>query len=284
MNIGILQSAGIAGNIIETALSTPEQDEVFTPIIYSKENGNDKNVGSDIKFGNIAGIVIAPGSATEFKFDGAMTLYVSPNFRLATIFPDITQQEETGNTDINVITEHIRKVWMSLKRDFLISVPRIALIAPDEIKETETEELKSIVAGLAEQGIGVFGPYSKDNHIAQQQFLHFDATIAIYEGQAREMLNTVTEETRTKLLIGIPMAMASTEYDAAYAFDEGDLTEPALALRQAIYTIIDVVRCRTEYDEGHHDPLPKLYHERRDDSEKARFAVRKQQASQDGNN
>ncbi|MDE6151791.1 MAG: hypothetical protein K2G12_07395, partial [Prevotella sp.] len=93
MNIGILQSAGIAGNIIEQALSIPEQEEVFTPTIYSKENGNDKNVGADLKFGNIAGIVIAPGSATEFNFDGAMTLYTDGRMRLATAFTDKTPEE-----------------------------------------------------------------------------------------------------------------------------------------------------------------------------------------------
>lgn len=49
MNIGILQSAGIAGTVIECALSTPDNDDVFTATIYSKDNGNDKNVGADLK-------------------------------------------------------------------------------------------------------------------------------------------------------------------------------------------------------------------------------------------
>lgn len=86
----------------------------------------------------------------------------------------------------------------------------------------------------------------------------------------------MTDESRTKLLIGIPMVMASTEYGATHDFDASGIVQPAYALRKAVYTVIDVVRCREAYDEGHHDPLPKIYHERRDDSEKVRFAVRKQ--------
>ena len=43
----------MAGRIIETALSHPEHTDVFKPVIYSKENQNDKNVSSDLKFGNI---------------------------------------------------------------------------------------------------------------------------------------------------------------------------------------------------------------------------------------
>lgn len=284
MNIGILQSAGIAGNIIECALNTPEHEEVFTATIYSKENGNDKNVGADLKFGNIAGIVIAPGSATEFNFEGAMTMYVTEHIRLATAFPDKSPAETMETLDRSLLIERIRKVWMSLKRDFLISMPRIALLVPDDTDEEVRNYLTTIVAELAEQGVGVFGPYSASEHIGQQQYLHFDATLAIHDGVAQEVLNTVTEETRTKLLIGIPMAMASTEYGAAYDFDADDLAEPASALRQAVYTVIDVVRCREAYDEGHHDPLPKLYHERRDDSEKARFAVRKQHNAHENGN
>ena len=60
MNIGILQPAGMAGRIIETALSHPEHTDVFKPVIYSKENQNDKNVSSDLKFGNIAAGIVTP--------------------------------------------------------------------------------------------------------------------------------------------------------------------------------------------------------------------------------
>ena len=85
INIGILQSAGIAGRIIETALNNPEITDVFTPVIYSKENQNDKNVGSDLKFGNIAAVVVAPGSTTEFSFPGAMMVYAEGSLRFASV-------------------------------------------------------------------------------------------------------------------------------------------------------------------------------------------------------
>ena len=276
MNIGILQSAGIAGTVIECALSTPENDDVFTATIYSKDNGNDKNVGADLKFGNISGIVVAPGSATEFSFDSAMTLYVAERMRLATVFPDKSPEEVMESFDRDVLAERINKVWMSLKRDFLVSIPRIALLAPDGMTEAAADTLASVVAGLSEQGIGVFGPYNTNDYIEQQQFLHFDATLALFDGEAKEVLGAVTDESRTKLLIGIPMVMASTEYGATNDFDASGIVQPAHALRKAVYTVIAVVRCREAYDEGHHDPLPKIYHERRDDSEKVRFAVRKQ--------
>ena len=46
-------------------------------------------------------------------------------------------------------------------------------------------------------------------------------------------------------------------------------------LRDAIYLAIDIFRHRAEYDEPLSNPLKKLYHEKRDDSEKVRFTIPK---------
>ena len=43
----------------------------------------------------------------------------------------------------------------------------------------------------------------------------------------------------------------------------------------AIYLAIDIFRHRKEYDEAGTNPLPKLYHEKKDDSDKVRYAIPK---------
>ena len=45
-------------------------------------------------------------------------------------------------------------------------------------------------------------------------------------------------------------------------------------MRQAIYTAIDIFRNRQNYDEPLANPLPKLFHEKREEGDKARFTVR----------
>ena len=42
-----------------------------------------------------------------------------------------------------------------------------------------------------------------------------------------------------------------------------------------IYLAIDAFRARHDFDEPYANPLPKIYKERKDDSEKARFAIPK---------
>ena len=47
------------------------------------------------------------------------------------------------------------------------------------------------------------------------------------------------------------------------------------AFRNAIYTAIDIYRNRSNYDEPFANPLPKLYKERKEEGEKVRFAIKR---------
>ena len=55
----------------------------------------------------------------------------------------------------------------------------------------------------------------------------------------------------------------------------GTLNADENPFRHAIYSAIDILRNRATYDEPLADPLKKLYHEKRDDSDKVRFSIPK---------
>lgn len=274
INIGILQSAGIAGRIIETALNNPEITDVFTPVIYSKENQNDKNVGSDLKFGNIAAVVVAPGSTTEFSFPGAMMVYAEGSLR----FASVSASAEDFSAD--VAADIVRKAWQMLRRDFMVSMPRIALVIPKESPSQTVDMCKQVVRDLTEQGVYVFGPYSADEYSEDNLLQNFDISLVVGEKELQDLVQTRTSDMRTRFIAGMPMIMTQTDYPATFEFAEDDLDEPANALRQAAYLAIDISANRISYDEAHESPLPKLYHEKRDDSEKVRFAIPKKKAEE----
>lgn len=274
INIGILQSAGIAGRIIETALNNPEITDVFTPVIYSKENQNDKNVGSDLKFGNIAAVVVAPGSTTEFSFPGAMMVYTEGSLRFAAV----SASAEDFSAD--VAADIVRKAWQMLRRDFMVSMPRIALVIPKESPSQTVDMCKQVVRDLTEQGVYVFGPYLADEYSEDNLLQNFDISLVVGEKELQDLVQTRTSDMRTRFIAGMPMIMTQTDYPATFEFAEDDLDEPANALRQAAYLAIDISANRISYDEAHESPLPKLYHEKRDDSEKVRFAIPKKKAEE----
>ena len=271
MKIGILQSAGIAGNIIDVALGHPEHSDIFEPVIYSKENQNERNVGADLKFGNISAIVVAPGAATELKFSGAITVFADDHIRVASIMEG--RGEDTDSLTADDVAMTLRKLWRTIKRDFCVSLPRIAVLSAGEGHNDTDDIVRNTISDLCEESIYAYGPYDMETYIQEMYHQHFDITVCLTDSQTKRVLSEISEETYSRFLAGIPIVVVQTAYSANYEFDESDLDDPAQALRQAIYTAIDVVQNREGYDEAHADPLQKLYHERRDDSEKVRFAV-----------
>jgi 4-hydroxythreonine-4-phosphate dehydrogenase len=49
-------------------------------------------------------------------------------------------------------------------------------------------------------------------------------------------------------------------------------------MRSAIYAAMDIKRNREADDEAKQNPLPKLYHERREDSERSRHTLPQEKA------
>ncbi|MDD7125028.1 MAG: hypothetical protein PUH87_08720, partial [Bacteroidales bacterium] len=236
------------------------------------------------KFGNIEAVIVAPGSATEFKFEGSMTVYADHGVRIAAIAADGAGNDGQA-LDERIIRERIMKAWSVVCRDFLVSSPRVALVFSDATTSLASADmLTTIVDSMQTEGIGIFGPYREEEYIKQSMSQHFDLTLAMTDTMAKEMADILTDDTRAIYLAGLPMLMAMTDYPATYQFEEDDLDDPAHALRAAIYTAMEVRRNRKAYDEAHESPLPKLYHERKDDSEKVRFAVSKRKEQQDGAN
>lgn len=275
MKIGILQSAGIAGDIIEKALAEPEINELFTPVIYSKENKNDKNVSSDLKFGNIAAVVVAPGSTTEFKFDGTTTLHLGRRQAVATAITDAEESEVPTLLTAELLTAKLQTLWLAARRDLLLSSPRIAVLAYNTPEsDLEKDVIRPVINEQTEAGLGIFGPYDIEDFENESLHKSFDIILAISDSQAERMIPMVADEVHTRFICGLPIVMTQSDFAPDYDFAENiDAAEEGLL--KAIYSAIDIRRNRDAYDIANANPLQKLYHERRDDSEKIRFAISK---------
>lgn len=266
MKIGILQSAGIAADIVAQALAQQEIFELVEPVIYSKENQNDKNVLPDFRDGKIEAIVVAPGANLNIPNSTVLTL---------TEKTMVTHYNE----DEGLHVKQTEEVWRTLKRDFSITNGRIALVS-------DTDAMQGFVKEQREKGIYIYGPYEINRFVEEQEYIHFDAVIAMTPAMEEKIVKAITDERVCQLIIGMPAVLMlcpgslpealpeeCTEAEAKQKF----LAPYASQLRQAIFTATDIVRSRRTYDKATASPLPKLYHERRDDSEKVRFAVRKEQ-------
>ena len=108
---------------------------------------------------------------------------------------------------------------------------------------------------------------------------NFDGVLAMYYNQAMIPLRLLAEEGRLTLTAGLPIVHTSPGTTPSFDIAGKGIADES-TLRNAIYLAIDTFRHRAEYDEPMANPLKKLYHEKRDESEKVRFAIPKKHEPQ----
>ena len=174
----------------------------------------------------------------------------------------------------------------SLLRDFRISAPRIAILSLNPHGGDNgllgTEEKEVIIPAIEElesQGIQAFGPYPADGFFGSGNYRRFDGILAMYHDQGLAPFKTLAQEDGVNYTAGLPIVRTSPDHGTAYDI-AGKGVASAQSFRQAIYAAIDIYRNRMAYDEPFANPLPKLYHEKKDDSEKVRFAQSKPKKEQ----
>jgi 4-hydroxythreonine-4-phosphate dehydrogenase len=179
------------------------------------------------------------------------------------------------------IVEKATTFHQSLRRDFRISKPRIAVLSLNPhagdngvIGSEEQDIIAPAIEALAEAGINAYGPYAADGFFGSGAYTAFDGVLAMYHDQGLAPFKILAAEDGVNFTAGLPIVRTSPDHGTAYDIAGKGLADEN-SFRHAIYTAIDVLRNRTNYDEPLANPLKKLYHEKRDDSEKVRFAVPK---------
>ncbi|MBR1518469.1 MAG: 4-hydroxythreonine-4-phosphate dehydrogenase PdxA [Prevotella sp.] len=229
-------------------------------------------MGGNEHAGNIADYL---GRKFENK-NGGLTIMSSYKMRVASVNENVDMRKAVGNITRGLIEKKATTMFTAMKRDFLLSNPRVALLAlnPSGKGEEETNIMKPLVEELEEKGIMVFGPYAAEQFFGQGDYEAFDGILAMYDDQGIVPMKMLNTDTATRLITGLPVACTLPEVDDIFT-NAGRCMADESELRQAIYCAIDVARNRAKYDESHRNPLPKLFHEKKDDSEKVRFAVPK---------
>lgn len=204
----------------------------------------------------------------------ALTVLVKRDFRMALATEDIPVREIPKTLTKELLAEKIMAFHRSLKVDFGIDSPRIAVLglnphAGDD-GLTGTEEKEVIAPALSEmvaKGIQCFGPYPADGLIGSGSFSRFDGILAMYHDQGMIPFKTLAMEEGVNFTAGLPVVCSAPVHGTAYDIaGKGIASENSF--RQAVYLAIDVFRNRVLEKEISARPLRKQYYEKKDDSDK----------------
>ena len=208
----------------------------------------------------------------------ALMILMNETLRVALVTTHLPIKDIAKAISKEAIIEKATIFHQSLRRDFRISCPRIAVLSLNPhagdnglLGAEEKDIIKPAIEQLAESGIQAFGPYAADGFFGSGSYNYFDGVLAMYHDQGLAPFKTIALDNGVNYTAGLPIVRTSPDHGTAYDIaGQGKADENSL--RQAIYTAIDVWRNRQNYDEPLQNPLPKLFHEKREDGNRARFA------------
>lgn len=212
----------------------------------------------------------------------ALMILAGEQLRVALVTTHLPIKDVAAAITKEAIMEKATIFNESLKRDFNISAPRIAVLslnphAGDQgvIGSEEETIIKPAIEELSDNGVCVFGPFPADGFFGHGAYHAFDGVLAMYHDQGLAPFKTIVADEGVNITAGLPIVRTSPDHGTAYDIAGKNAADPT-SMRLAIFRAIDIFRNRMAYDEPLQNPLPKLYHEKRDESEKVRFAVPKQ--------
>lgn len=209
-----------------------------------------------------------------------LDILINDKLRMAFVTNDIALKDVPAAITKEAIIDKVALFYATLRRDFSIESPRIAVLAlnpNDSTAHPGKEEQEAIVPAiqqLSDAGVCVFGPYQADAFFEGSEFTAFDGILAMYHDQGSAPFKALSPEGNIHFLGGLPLISTSTDMDPRYDI-AGQGKADATALRHAIWQAIDSFRARNNFDEPYAHPLQKLYHEKKDESEKVRFSIPK---------
>ena len=250
---------------------------------------NDENVGKyavksfvaatdALKNGLVDVLVTAPINkynvqSEDFKFPGhtdyldkelegnALMLMVQDNLRVGLLTDHIAVNEVAKHLTAKLIIQKIETINMTLKQDFGINKPKIAVLALNPhagdngvIGKEDDEIIKPTVKKLFEKGIFAFGPYSADGFFGSGQYDKFDAVIATYHDQGLIPFKTLSFGSGVNYTAGLNKIRTSPDHGTAYEIAGKGLADYT-SFKEAVYLAIGIYNSRNEYSELVKNPL-----------------------------
>jgi 4-hydroxythreonine-4-phosphate dehydrogenase len=224
----------------------------------------------DAKAGIIDGIVTLPiDKATiqseAFSFPGhteylaqaygvrnPLMLMAHEGLRVAVVTSHIALQDVPKAITIDRIQGRIRSLIQTLREDFSINKPKIAVLALNPhagdgglLGKEEQEIIIPALQKLQTQLAVVMGPYPADGFFALDGWRKYDAILAMYHDQGLIPFKSISHGAGVNFTAGLPLVRTSPDHGTAYDIAGKWQCDPASS-RNAIYTAIDILRRRTE--------------------------------------
>lgn len=242
----------------------------------------------DLASGKVDVLVTAPISKDAmgkmgFKFPGhteyladmagqeeALMLMVSPTLRVGLVTSHIALKDVPGAVTTEKVLAKIKAFNESLKKDFGIRRPRIAVFGVNphagengKMGSEESEAINPAIAKAKGLDILAFGPYPADGFFGSSSKSEFDGVLAMYHDQGLAAFKALSFDEGVNFTAGLPIIRTSPDHGTAFDI-AGQNKASGDSMRNAIYLAMDVYKTHAFEKEINANPLEVSKRDRKD--------------------
>ena len=191
----------------------------------------------------------------------ALMILCTDYLRVALATAHMPIAEVPGALSKELIVDKLKDFDRSLRRDFGVQNPRIAVLSLNphagERGLLGKEEQEIIIPAIAEaqtHKILAFGPYASDGFFGSESYRAFDGVLAMYHDQGLAPFKTIAMDAGVNFTAGLPFVRTLPDHGTGYDI-AGKGQASAESMRSAIYMALDIYRNRGRHDEAYRRPL-----------------------------
>lgn len=203
----------------------------------------------------------------------ALMILCSENLRVALATTHLPLAEIPGAVTRQGLVDSLRTFSRALHTDFGCDAPRIAVLSLNPhagdsglLGKEEQDIIKPAIDDARNKHrVLAFGPYAADGFFGSGAYAHFDGVLAMYHDQGLTPFKTLMMDSGVNVTAGLPIVRTSPDHGTGFDI-AGQGTASCESLRQAIYTAMDILRCRRRDRQAHRNPLRRQYHDKGNDN------------------
>ncbi|WP_299666005.1 4-hydroxythreonine-4-phosphate dehydrogenase PdxA [uncultured Polaribacter sp.] len=160
-----------------------------------------------------------------------------------------------------IIKEKVNTMYTSLKKDFGIGKPKIAVLSLNPhcgdkgvIGKEDDEIIKPAIAEIRETGKLVFGPYAADGFFGSETYKQFDGVLATYHDQGLAPFKALSFGNGVNFTAGLNEIRTSPDHGTGFDI-AGKNKANESSFKEALFAAIQIYKTRTEYKELTKNPL-----------------------------
>lgn len=191
--------------------------------------------------------------------EDSLMLMVSEQAKIGVATGHIPLSEVSKSLTSELILKKLTLLNRSLKEDFLIEKPKIAIMglnphAGDNglLGKEEIEIIEPAIQQAKSIGILPFGPYAADGFFGSGKYKEFDGILAMYHDQGLIPAKSFAFGSGTNFTAGLSFVRTSPDHGTAYEIAGKNLANEA-SFRQALYRAIEIAenrRMKKEWEEN----------------------------------